>query len=74
MLSEVSDGKWSPSNVNAFVPYSVTVGCSLTGTTHGLLRVLCCLTVVTFKPGILQALQSYSWEFAMIQSFRIQCE
>ena len=36
----------------AFVPYSVTAGCSLTGNTHELLPVLCCLTVVTFDPGI----------------------
>ena len=38
----------------AFVPYSVTAGCSLTGNTHELLPVvmICCLTVVTFDPGI----------------------
>ena len=36
----------------AFVPYSVTAGCYLTGNIHELLPVLCRLTVVTFDPGI----------------------
>ena len=38
--------------VPAFVPYSVTAGCSLTGNTHELLPMLCCLTVSPFDPGI----------------------
>ena len=35
----------------AFVPYSVTAGCSLTGNTHRLLHVLCCLWLPS-DPGI----------------------
>ena len=35
----------------AFVPYSVTADCSLTGNTRTLLPVLCCLWL-RFDPGI----------------------
>ena len=43
----------------AFVPYSVTAGCSLTDNTHRLLPVLCCL----WLPGICQELQLHSLGF-----------
>ena len=57
----------------AFVPYSVTAGCSLTGNTDRLLHLLCSLWLPS-DPGIFQALQSYSWGFAMIQNFQNSLE
>ena len=56
-------------NFTAFVPYSVTGGCSLTGNTHRLLHVLCCLWLPSDQGILPSATIVLLGKFSMIQYF-----